>query len=66
MIKQAIVTNNSISRNRSQMVGRLFGKKRLEDEGKMKVKFPRINRLFLHMDNAYQHFKSTGAIEFVT
>ena len=37
-----------------------------EDVGKGKVKFPRINRLFLHMDNAYHHFKSTGAIEFVT
>ena len=37
-----------------------------EDVGKRKAKFQRINRLFLHMDNASQNFKITGDIEFVT
>ena len=41
-------------------------RKRPEDVGKGKVKFPRINRLFLHTDNASQHFKSTRVKEFVT
>ena len=40
-------------------------RKRPEYLGKVKVKFPRINRLFIHMSNASQHFKSTGTIEFV-
>ena len=41
-------------------------RKRPEDMGKGKVKFPRLNRLFLHMDNASQNFKNTKYIEFVT
>ena len=41
-------------------------RKRPEDVGKGKGKFPIINRLFINIENASQHFKSTGDIEFVT
>ena len=41
-------------------------RKRPEDLGKGKVKFPRINHPFIHMKNVFQHFKSTGAIVFLT
>ena len=39
---------------------------RPEDIGVGKVENPRISHLAQHMDNASQHFKSTGAIEFMT
>ena len=32
---------------------------------KEKLKFTRIDRLFLHMENSSQHFKITGDIKFV-
>ena len=38
-------------------------RKRPEDVGKGKGKFPIINRLFINIENASQHFKSTGYIE---
>ena len=39
---------------------------RPEDIGVGKIQNPRISHLAQHMDNASQHFKSTGAIEFLT
>ena len=41
-------------------------RKRPEDVEKGEVKFPRINNLFLHKDNASQNLKITGAINFFT
>ena len=34
--------------------------------GKVKLKPPRINRLFLYTDNVSQHFKITGYVSFIT
>ena len=34
--------------------------------GKGKVKFTIINHIFIRMDNAYHHFKTTGDVYFVT